>query len=55
VGLPLLLGVTAGGNPLELRERFTQENGMAYVGGCFHWRPPPAEANGRLLISESRS
>ena len=51
-GLPLMLGITAGGDPAELRERFTRENGMQYVGGCFHWCPPPAaEGNCRLMIS----
>ena len=55
VGLPLLLGVTAGGDPAEFRERFTRENGMTYVGGAFHWCPPAAEANERLMISETRS
>ena len=54
-GFPPMLGTTAGRDPAELRERFTRENGMTYFGGCFHWCPPAAGANGRLLISESRT
>ncbi len=54
-GLPLMLGIAAGGDPAEFRERFTRENGMTYVGGAFHWCPPAAEANERLMISETRS
>ncbi len=50
-----MLGIAAGGDPAEFRERFTRENGMTYVGGAFHWCPPAAEANERLMISEPRS
>ncbi len=54
-GFPPMLGTTAGRDPAELRERFTRKNGMTYVGGCFHWCPPAAEADERLLILESGS
>ncbi len=40
IGLPLMLGVTSGGDRVEAKDRFIRQRGITYLGGSFHWTPP---------------
>ena len=40
IGLPLMLGVTSGGDRVEAKDRFIRRRGFTYVGRSFHWMPP---------------
>ncbi len=40
VGLPLMLGITPGGDRVETKDRSIRQPGLTYLGGRFHCTPP---------------